>query len=98
METNTYYKLNIFFRSIKSLAGLLQSSHLEVRLIAGECIALLLEIGRGHQEDFLDSYLCELIDATKQLATDSHKYRAKRDRKTQRATFRDILHYLEVNI
>ncbi|XP_062530836.1 interferon-related developmental regulator 2 isoform X3 [Bombyx mori] len=37
----------------------------------------------------------ELLDLLEQLARDSHKYRAKRDRKLQRATFRDILKYFE---
>lgn len=76
---------------------MLQSQHLDVRTTVGEVIALVLESGRHHNEDFLEAYLTELIDATKQLATDSNKYRAKRDRKTQRATFRDVLRYLEVS-
>ncbi|KAJ6627060.1 Interferon-related developmental regulator 1 [Pseudolycoriella hygida] len=81
--------------SIRNLIGMLQSPHLEVRMVTGEVIALVLECGRAHDEDFLASYLPELIDATKLLATDSNKFRAKRDRKTQRATFRDVLRYLE---
>lgn len=76
--------------------GLLQSPHLDVRMAAGETLALIIECGRSHDEEFLDEYLNDLIDAVKQLATDSHKYRAKRDRKAQRATFRDLLRYLEV--
>lgn len=83
------------FPSIKNLLGLLHSAHLDVRVNAGELFALLYETGRAHDEDFLEDYLPELIDVTKKLATDSHKYRAKRDRKTQRATFRDVMHYIE---
>ena len=59
-------------------------------------IALLLENGRLHTEEFLEEYMEDVIDVVKTLATDSHKYRAKKDRKTQRATFRDVLRYLEV--
>lgn len=81
---------------MKQLIGMLQSPHLDVRMTAGEVIALVLECGYGHDEDFQEEYLPELIDITKALATDSHKYRAKRDRKTQRATFRDVHRYLEV--
>lgn len=84
--------------SVKKLMGLLQSPHLEVRITAGETLALVLECGRSHDDDFLSEYLDDLIDAVKQLATDSHKYRAKRDRKAQRATFRDVLRYLEEDI
>lgn len=77
--------------------GLLESPHLEVRMAAGEAIALILESGRAHEENFLEEHIGELCDAVKQLATDSAKYRAKRDRKAQRATFRDVLRYLEVS-
>jgi len=66
-------------------------------MAAGETIALILESGRAHEEDFLEDDIAELSEAVKQLATDSHKYRAKRDRKAQRATFRDVLRYLEVS-
>lgn len=81
--------------SFKSLMGMLQSQHLEVRMMAGEAIALLIECGRSHDEEFLEEYMDELLESTKQLATDSQKFRAKRDRKQQRATFRDVLHYIE---
>jgi hypothetical protein len=84
--------------AFRSLMGMLQSQHLDVRMAAGEAIALLLESGRGHDEDFLDEYIPELIEMTKLLATDSQKFRAKRDRKQQRATFRDVLHYVEEEI
>lgn len=83
---------------VKNLMGLLQSAHLDVRMIAGEIFALLFESGRAHDDEFLELYLPDLIDITKKLATDSHKFRAKRDRKTQRATFRDVLHYIEDDI
>lgn len=75
---------------------MLSSPGLEVRLNAGECLALAFQLGRDHSEMFGEEALPDLVEDMKQLATDSHKYRAKKDRKTQRATFRDILHYLEV--
>jgi hypothetical protein len=78
--------------------GLLRSPHLEIRMTAGETIALILELGREHDDDFLEDFLPDLVDATKQLATDSQKFRAKRDRRTQRATFRDVLRYVEEDI
>lgn len=56
---------------------------------------MLIECGRVHDEEFLEEYIESLIESTKQLATDSQKFRAKRDRKQQRATFRDVLHYIE---
>ncbi|XP_050099077.1 interferon-related developmental regulator 2 [Anopheles aquasalis] len=91
-------KTNLAIPSVTHLLGMLQSAHLDVRMAAGETLALLLELGRHHDDEFLEDLLPELIEATQKLATDSHKYRAKRDRKMQRATFRDVLHYLEEDI
>lgn len=40
------------------------------------------------------SNLCESL---KHLATDGSKHRAKKDRRQQRSTFRDVLRSIEVN-
>lgn len=84
--------------SFQNFMSLLSSPHLDVRMAAGEAIALLLECGRGRDKNFLNEYTDELVELTKQLATDSQKFRAKRDRKRQRATFRDVLQYVEEDI
>lgn len=78
------------------LSELLESSHLEVRLSAGEAIALIYELGREFSTDFQEDFTPELVETLRGLATDSHKYRAKKDRKQQRASFRDILRFIEV--
>lgn len=83
---------------ITQLTGLLDSSYLDVRMAAGEAIALLLEQGRSYDEDYEWEASDQLIEKLKQLATDSHKYRAKKDRKTQRSSFRDILKYVESDV
>lgn len=57
--------------SFKSLMGMLSSQHLDVRTTAGEAIAVLIESGRSHNEEFLDEYLDDLSEITKQLSTDS---------------------------
>uniref|UniRef100_A0A182Y507 Interferon-related developmental regulator N-terminal domain-containing protein n=1 Tax=Anopheles stephensi TaxID=30069 RepID=A0A182Y507_ANOST len=84
--------------SVRNLVGMLQSPILDVRMVAGETLALMFELGRQHDDEFLEDELPDLIEAAQKLATDAHKYRAKRDRKVQRATFRDVLHYLEEDI
>ncbi|KAL3270091.1 hypothetical protein HHI36_009149 [Cryptolaemus montrouzieri] len=83
--------------SISRLAELLESQHLEVRMTAGDILALLYEIGKLDGEDFSEEY-DEIVASLRSLATDSHKYRAKKDRKQQRASFRDILLYIEDDI
>lgn len=66
-------------------------------MACGEIIAVVLECGRLFDEDFLDLYLSDLIELTTNLAKDSQKFRAKKERKAQRASFRDVLRYLEVS-
>lgn len=85
-------------RSISNLIGLLKSPHVEVRMAAGELFAVILECGRIHDEEFLEVHVPDLIEITTELAKDSHKFRAKKDRKAQRASFRDVLRYLEVKM
>nr|XP_015838666.1 PREDICTED: interferon-related developmental regulator 2 isoform X1 [Tribolium castaneum] len=84
--------------SLDQLSELLESPHLEVRLTAGEALALIFEEGRKDSADFADDFAVYITDVIKKLATDSHKYRAKKDRKQQRATFRDILSYIEDDV
>lgn len=86
---------NSLLPSLIQLSQLLDSPHLEVRLSAGEAFATVFELGRDFHDDFAEDFTPDLVEKLRQLATDSHKYRAKKDRKQQRATFRDILHYIE---
>lgn len=85
-----------FHRSISNLIGLLSSSHVEIRMTCGEIIAVILERGRMSDENFLEEFVPNLIELTSVLSKDSQKYRAKKERKAQRASFRDVVRYLEV--
>ncbi|CAB0042123.1 unnamed protein product [Trichogramma brassicae] len=84
--------------SLDQLSGLLRSPHLDVRTTAGEALAVIFELGRGHSDDYEQAWAEELVEILKELATDSSKFRAKKDRTIQRATFRDILRYIEEDI
>jgi len=66
-------------------------------MATGELITVLLEMARECED--MDEYEPdeEFINKLRELATDSQKYRAKKDRKTQRSNFRQILHYVEVS-
>ncbi|KOB52248.1 Interferon-related developmental regulator 1, partial [Operophtera brumata] len=71
-------------------------SYLKVRMAAGGALAVAHERVTDEAEDAEVSAAVEaVLPRLDQLSRDSHKYRAKRDRKIQRATFRDILKYFE---
>lgn len=67
-------------------------------MAAGEMIAVVLEQLKEYDSSDEWEPDDELILKLKELATDSHKFRAKKDRKTQRSVFRDIIRYVEVVI
>lgn len=68
-------------------------------MAAGGALAIAYEHITEDEEDArLPEEIEEALPLLDDLAKDSHKYRAKRDRKLQRATFREILKYFEVGI
>lgn len=79
------------------LVGLLQSPNLNVRLATGELIALIIEKGRYGNEEFLLDDITEVLSTLKEMAADSSKNKAKEDRKAQRASFREIISFIEDN-
>lgn len=89
---------DVIFRDMKQIVTLLDSNCVEIRMAAGEIIAVMLE--QIKEYDCVDEWEPDddLLMKLKELATDSHKFRAKKDRKTQRSVFRDIIRYIEVCI
>ena len=67
--------------AINKLSHLLNSGDIEVRITAGEAIALVLEFAYDYDEEFEPENLAELIATLKQIATDSSKSMSKKDRK-----------------
>ena len=88
--------LLFFIRHIRRMKFLLETSDLSVRIAAGEILALMYEMGRDINEDFVgdNNGLCDLL---RDLATDGNKHKAKKDLRQQRSSFRDILKTVEVH-
>ncbi|CAH0626851.1 unnamed protein product [Chrysodeixis includens] len=84
--------------SFARLSDLLEACSLEVRMAAGTALAIAYETvtdDDGSVDNALAAHVEQILPRLTELARDSHKYRAKRDRKVQRATFRDILKFFE---
>jgi len=79
---------------LPKLSGILESGHVDLRIAAGESIALLYELARIKDQEF-EGDLDELIAQLKELSKDSSKYRGRKERQQQRACFRDILRSVE---
>ncbi|GIY55335.1 interferon-related developmental regulator 2 [Caerostris darwini] len=80
---------------INKIPQLLESTDVDLRIAAGETLAIFHEIARQYYMNFEfedQNILCEKLQS---LATDSQKFRAKKDRRQQRSSFRDILRTIE---
>lgn len=75
---------------LADISGLLECQDVDMRVAAGEALATMYEMARDRDEDFEGDDLETLCDSLHQLATDSQKFRAKKDRKLQKSSFRDI--------
>lgn len=82
-------------KHVKRIIELLESPDVELRIAAGEAIAVLHEVSREVDEHFEVDDADELYEKLRTLATDSQKFRAKKDRRVQRSSFRDILKCVE---
>ncbi|XP_026084952.1 interferon-related developmental regulator 1-like isoform X1 [Carassius auratus] len=82
-------------KHLSKLPRLLENDDVNMRIAAGETIALLFELIRDVDPEFdYDGWepLCEKLNA---LATDCNKHRAKTDKRKQRSVFRDVLKAVE---
>lgn len=76
---------------LSKLPDILESQDVELRIVSGETVALFYELGREEDEEFQSDAMVELCETLQKLSTESHKYVAKRDRRQQKSSFRDIL-------
>uniref|UniRef100_A0A665TS97 Interferon-related developmental regulator 1 n=1 Tax=Echeneis naucrates TaxID=173247 RepID=A0A665TS97_ECHNA len=86
---------DILRKYLPKLPKLLESEDVNMRIAAGETIALLFELARDMDTDFEFDDWDELCNKLNALATDCNKHRAKTDKRKQRSVFRDVLKAVE---
>lgn len=83
-------------KHLVNFIDLLKSQDVDLRIAAGETIALLFELAQCDPHSDLKVFEDDdLFDILKDLSKDSAKYRSKKDKKAQRSSFRDILKTIE---
>ncbi|KAI8930233.1 interferon-related developmental regulator-domain-containing protein [Entophlyctis helioformis] len=99
---STRYSQEGFNRILDTHKSLLESDDVDVRIAAGENIAIIIEDRDAMAEEdepaetepfYKDSH--ELIRQLAFLSQDSNRHRAKKERATQKSAFRDILYTVE---
>jgi hypothetical protein len=77
------------------ITELLDSPHLEVKISAGEALAVMCELIKSQNEGVTADDFDDLCDKLRELMTDTQKSRGKRDLRQQRSNFREILAAIE---
>ncbi|XP_043824151.1 interferon-related developmental regulator 1 isoform X2 [Dromiciops gliroides] len=80
---------------LHKLPSLLSCDDVNMRIAAGETLALLFELSRETDNDFYYEDMESLTQKLRALATDGNKHRAKVDKRKQRSVFRDVLRAVE---
>ncbi|KAF3859553.1 hypothetical protein F7725_021952 [Dissostichus mawsoni] len=85
---------DVLRKHLPKLPRLLESDDVNMRIAAGETIALLFELARDMDASLslMTGMSCDKLNA---LATDCNKHRAKTDKRKQRSVFRDVLRAVE---
>ncbi|KAK2101591.1 Interferon- developmental regulator 1 [Saguinus oedipus] len=79
-------KLDMHFHKLPSL---LSCDDVNMRIAAGESLALLFELARGIKSDFFYEDMESLMQMLRALATDGNKHQAKVDKGKQWSVFRE---------
>ncbi|XP_036375918.1 interferon-related developmental regulator 1-like [Megalops cyprinoides] len=82
-------------KHLPKLPSLLECEDVNMRIAAGETIALLFELARDLDAEYEYEDLEPLCVKLNALATDCNKHRAKNDKRKQRSVFRDVLRGVE---
>jgi hypothetical protein len=93
------YVNSILFKYLSKFQEFLKSPDTEMRITGGETLALMYEFGL--MDERIDVYSfdsSDLIELLNNLSKESGKARSKKDKRSQHASFRDILRTIEDQI
>lgn len=77
------------------ITELLDSPHLDIKIAAGETLAVMWEIIKSQNEDISPDDFYEICDKFREIITQTQKSRGKKDLRHQRSNFREILVAIE---
>ncbi|VDM65603.1 unnamed protein product [Strongylus vulgaris] len=82
--------LNSAFGEFSKLASYLEADQLDIRLATGEALAFLYEIGSETRHNFRLPNHQQIVEILEFLCSDSSKAKAKKDKRAQRFTLRQV--------
>ncbi|EPB68553.1 hypothetical protein ANCCEY_12351 [Ancylostoma ceylanicum] len=82
--------VNSAFGEFSKLASFLEADQLDIRIATGEALAFLYELGSQSRPGFRLPNHQQIVELLDSLCSDSSKGKAKRDKRAQRLTFRQV--------
>ncbi|KHJ88210.1 hypothetical protein OESDEN_11999 [Oesophagostomum dentatum] len=82
--------LNSAFGEFSKLTSFLEADSLDIRIAAGEALAFLYELGSRIRPGFRLANHQQIVELLDLLCSDSSKSKAKKDKRAQRFTFRQV--------
>ncbi|KAK6057748.1 hypothetical protein COOONC_04693 [Cooperia oncophora] len=82
--------LNSAFGEFAKLAAFLEADQLDIRIATGEALAFLYELGAETRPGFRLPNHQQIVELLHALCSDGSKGRAKKDKRAQRFTFRQV--------
>jgi len=89
--------LDMIEEHFDKITELLDSPHLDLKIAAGETLAIMCELIREQNDELTADDFDELCDKLRDLVTVAQKSRGKKDMRQQRSNFREILATIEEN-
>ena len=91
--------LYVFFihRCIGIICKILERGDLNLRIAAGETVALVFELAREMDYSLRSGPINNLYGMLRDLANESGRHKGKREKRQQKSSFRDILKSVEVS-
>lgn len=87
--------LELIEEYMDKITELLDSSNLDVKISAGETLAVMCEAIKSQNDDVMADDFADLCDKLRELVSDTQKSRGKKDLRQQRSNFREILASIE---
>lgn len=87
--------IDLVEEQMDKITELLDSPHLDVKIAAGETLAVMYELIKSQNGDVTRDDFDDLCDKFRELTTDTQKSRGKKDLRQQRSNFREILATIE---
>lgn len=98
LSSSPHVALELVEEYMDKITELLDSPHLELKILAGEALAVMCEIIRAHNNDVTSEDFDDLCDKIRELTTETQKSRGKKDMRYQRSNFREILATIEEDV